>query len=173
MNNMIDYKEKNIALIGMCGSGKSTVGVLLAKEMGRYYLDTDVYIQAVENKSLQQLIDEFGIAEFCQIEEKQLICIDLKNAVLATGGSVVYSPNIMKHLGHTSVIIHLDIDYGTIEKRVTNLYTRGVVMEKGQTLESLYQKRQPLYQKYAQITIDCNNKTQDKIVSEIIDVLNS
>lgn len=165
-------ENKNIVLIGMCGSGKSTVGVLLAKAMNRYFLDTDVYIQALENNSLQNIIDEKGLEEFRKTEESHITCIDLQRAVIATGGSVVYSDKAMQHLAQTGIIIHLDIDFETVQKRVTNLYTRGVVMEKGQTLENLYHKRQPLYRKYSHIKIDCTGKNQDRIVDEILEKLN-
>ncbi|HUT31461.1 MAG TPA: shikimate kinase [Sedimentisphaerales bacterium] len=160
--------ERNIVLIGMCGVGKSTVGVLLAKALGFHFIDTDVHIQAVEDKSLQQIIDKLGIEAFCRIEQNHIMSIDVTNTVIATGGSVVYSPQAMRHLADAGVIVHLELDYETIEQRVTNLYTRGVVMEPGQTLRTLHQNRQPLYQKYAQITIDCAGKSHEQIVDEII-----
>lgn len=163
--------KSNIVLIGMPGAGKSTVGVLLAKAMGRYFLDTDVYIQALEDKTLQQIIDEKGLKEFCKIESSHLICIDLKNAVIATGGSVVYSDEAMRHLAKDGVIIHLDLPFEEIERRVTNLYTRGVVMEKTQTLAGLYEKRQPLYKQFAELTINCSSKRHEQIVEEIIKTL--
>ena len=168
MADELNVSDKNIVLIGMCGVGKSTVGVLLAKALGRYFLDTDVYIQVLEDKGLQEIIDEQGIEAFCKIERDHLICIDVKNAVVATGGSVVYSPGAMENLTQRGLVVHLDLDYETIEHRVTNLYNRGVVMEAGETLASLYEKRQPLYQKYAQVTIDCSGKSHEQIVEEII-----
>lgn len=160
--------KSNIILIGMCGAGKSTVGVLLAKALGRYFLDTDVYIQAVEDKPLQQIIDEKGLEEFCRIEEGHIICIDLENAVIATGGSVVYSEQAMQHLSGDGFVVHLDLPFDEIQKRVTNLYTRGVVMEKGQTLENLYKNRQKLYEKYAELTVSCSSKTHEQIIEEIV-----
>ncbi len=163
--------KSNIVLIGMPGAGKSTVGVLLAKAMGRYFLDTDIYIQAIEGKELQEIIDEKGLHEFCRIEESHIICIDLKNAVIATGGSAVYSEKAMQHLAEDGTIIHLDLPFEEVERRVTNLYTRGVVMEKGQTLAGLYEKRQPLYKKFAEITIDCRDKRHEQIVDEIVTLL--
>lgn len=164
--------KTNIVLIGMCGAGKSTIGVLLAKALSRNFVDTDVYIQALEDKSLQQIIDEVGIEKFCQMEQDHILCIDIVNAVIATGGSVVYSDIAIKHLAQNGTIVHLDLPFEEIEKRVTNLYTRGVVMEKGQTLKSLYEQRQPLYKKYSQVTIDCSNKLHEQIVDEIIGKLN-
>jgi len=160
--------KSNIVLIGMPGAGKSTVGVLLAKALGRYFLDTDIYIQALEAKDLQQIIDEKGLDEFCRMEEGHIICIDLKNAVIATGGSAVYSEKAMRYLAKNGTVVHLDLPFGEIERRVTNLYTRGVVMEKGQTLRGLYDKRQPLYKKFAEITIQCSGKTHEQIVEEVI-----
>jgi shikimate kinase len=165
--------ENNIILIGMCGVGKSTIGVLLAKALSRYFLDTDVYIQAIENKSLQDIIDEQGIEKFCEIEESHIICIDIKNAVIATGGSAIYSDRAMKHLAKSGTIVHLDLNYALIEKRVTNLDSRGVVIAKGQTLKNLYNDRHPLYQKYADLTIPCGGLNHDEVVSAIIKALNS
>ena len=164
--------KSNVILIGMPGVGKSTVGVLLAKALGRYFLDTDVYIQALENRTLQSLLDEKGTEDFCKKEQEHIMCIDIKNAVIATGGSVVYSQEAMSHLSASGLIIHLNLDYESIEKRVTNLSTRGVVKEKLQSLKDLYGKRQPIYLKHAQITIDCAGKNQDQIVTEIIERLN-
>ena len=167
----MDIKDRDIVLIGMPGVGKSTVGVLLAKALGRYFLDTDVFIQAIQGRSLQEIIDGDGLAAFCKIEEDYVLCVDLTNAVIATGGSVVYSEQAMRHLTAHGVIIHLDLPVDTIEERIRNLYTRGVVMEKGQTVRSLYAQRQPLYHKYAQLTIDCTAKTHDRIVMEILESL--
>jgi shikimate kinase len=163
--------DRNVVLIGMPGSGKSTVGVLLAKATGRYFMDTDVYVQVLEQRGLQEIIDERGLAEFCSIEEQHILCIDLKNAVIATGGSAVYSARAMDHLAAGGVIVHLDLDFETIEERVTNLYTRGVVMEKGRPLRQLYEKRHPLYRKWAELTIDCHGKTHERIVDDNMNLL--
>ena len=167
----MDSGDKNIVLIGMPGVGKSTVGVLLAKALGRYFLDTDVFIQAIQNRSLQEMIDSEGLAGFCKIEEDYVLCIDLTNAVIATGGSVVYSERAMEHLAAHGVIVHLDLPVDKIEQRIENLYTRGVVMERGQTIRSLYDQRQCLYRQYAQLTIDCTDKNHEQVVTEIIEKL--
>jgi shikimate kinase len=167
----MDAKDRNIVLIGMPGVGKSTVGVLLAKALGRYFLDTDVFIQAEQGRSLQEIIDADGLAAFCKIEADYTACIDLTNAVIATGGSVVYSERAMRSLAERGVIVHLDLPVERIEQRLANLPTRGVVMEKGQTIRSLYDQREPLYRKYAQITIDCTGKNHEQIVAEIAGLL--
>ena len=161
-------EKSNIVLIGMCGVGKSTVGVLLAKAMGRYFIDTDVYLQAIEGRSLQDMIDDMGMEGFCDVEERYIRRIDVRGAVVATGGSVVYRDAAMKHLSQMGLVVHLDLDFDSIEKRVTNLYKRGVVMDRQQSLRGLFEKRQPIYRRYAEVTIDCKGKNHDQIVEEII-----
>lgn len=165
----MNAKDRNIVLIGMPGVGKSTVGVLLAKALGRHFLDTDVLIQASVGRSLQEIIDSDGLAAFRRVEEDYVLRADLTNAVIATGGSVVYSEKAMQHLSSRSVIVHLDLPVERIEQRIRNLPTRGVVMEKGQTIRSLYAQRQPLYRRYAQLAIDCTDKTHEQIIAEIAD----
>lgn len=138
------------------------------RPLGRYFLDTDVLIQAIQGRSLQDIIDTDDLAAFRKIEEDYILCIDLTNAVIATGGSVVYSEKAMQHLAAHGVIIHLDLPVDKIEQRIRNLPTRGVVMEKGQTIRSLCNHRQPLYRQYAHLTIDCTNKNHKQVVAEII-----
>ena len=167
----MDVKDRNIVLIGMPGVGKSTVGVLLAKALGRYFLDTDVYMQAIQGKPLQEMIDRHGLAWFLEAEEDYVLCLDETNAVIATGGSVVYSDHAMRHLAARSLLVHLDLPVDHIERRINNLHTRGVVMEKGQTIRSLYDEREPLYRRYAQLTIDCTDRNHDEIVTEIVETL--
>jgi len=167
----MDLKDKNIVLIGMPGVGKSTVGVLLAKALGRYFVDTDVYMQAIQGRPLQEMIDRNGLAWFLEAEEDYVLCLDETNAVIATGGSVVYSETAMHYLATRGVVVHLDLPVEQIEERLRNLRTRGVVMEAGQTVRSLYEQREPLYRKYAQVTIDCTAKNQDQVVTEIVETL--
>ena len=164
----MENDDRNIVLIGMPGVGKSTVGVLLAKALGYNFLDTDVFMQAMQGRSLQEMIDRDGLDSFCAAEEDYILYLDATNTVIATGGSVVYSRYAMQHLGAHGVIVHLDLPVERIEERLSNLLTRGVVMQQGQTIRSLYAERQPLYQQYAQITIDCTSKNHDQIVTEAI-----
>jgi shikimate kinase len=164
-------KDKNIVLIGMPAVGKSTVGVLLAKRLGRYFLDTDVFIQAVGGRTLQQIIDTDGLEKFCQLEAEHIICIDRTDCVIATGGSAVYSEDAMNHLKETGEIVYLNLPLELIKKRLTDLNIRGVVISEGKTLDDLYKQRTPLYKKWADITIDCRNLTHEQIVEKIIEKL--
>ena len=157
----------NIILIGMAGVGKSTVGVLLAKELSRGFVDTDLVIQSAEGCCLQDIIDARGLESFCRVEEKHLLGLNCRGCVIATGGSAVYSRAAMTHLRGGGIIIHLDLSLEIIERRVQNLRTRGLVIEKGQTLAGLYHQRLPLYKQWADITIACDDKTQDEIVAAI------
>ncbi|PKL46676.1 MAG: shikimate kinase [Planctomycetes bacterium HGW-Planctomycetes-1] len=161
-------ESKNIVLIGMPAVGKSTIGVLLAKRLGRYFLDTDVFIQAVSGRGLQEIIDSDGLDKFCKFEAEHILCIDKTDCVIATGGSAVYSDKAMNHLKENGTIIYLSLPLAIIKKRLTDLNIRGVVMSKGQTIDDLYKKRAPFYEKWAQIKIDCQNLTHEQAVDEII-----
>jgi len=162
---------ENIVLIGMPAVGKSTIGVLLAKAISMDFIDTDVYIQSQHGRGLQEIIDEDGLHEFCRIEESYISNLNCRNTIIATGGSVVYSEKSVGHLKSSGVLIHLDLSLAGIKKRLTNLDSRGVAMGKGQTLEQLFEDRQPLYTCYRDVWIQCKDKTQEQIVAEIIEKL--
>ena len=164
-------ENKNVVLIGMPAVGKSTIGVLLAKRLGRYFLDTDVFIQAVSGRGLQQIIDTDGLDKFCELEAEHILCIDKTDCVIATGGSVVYSDAVMNHLKENGIVVYLSLPLEVIKKRLTDLNIRGVVMSKGQSLDDLYKKRTPLYEKWADITIGCQNLTHEQTVEKIIEKL--
>ncbi|MCE5185256.1 MAG: shikimate kinase [Planctomycetaceae bacterium] len=163
--------KSNIALIGMPGCGKSTIGVLLAKRLGRYFLDTDVLIQAVEGKTLQEIIADRGMAGFCELERMHIECIDVKNSIIATGGSVVYYESAMRALKQDAVAIYLRIGLEELTRRLGDLHERGVVLEPGQTLEQLYAKRTPLYEKWADHTVDLAGQNHDQGVEAILRIL--
>jgi shikimate kinase len=157
--------RSNVILIGMPGVGKSTVGVLLAKQMGLSFHDTDIGIQTAQGCSLQEIIDRGGVARFRQIEERSVLALACRCHVIATGGSVVYSPRAMAHLGAMGVIVHLDLDAEHLMLRLSNLQTRGVLRAPGQTIADLYRERRPLYRRYAHLTIDCRDRTPDSLVT--------
>jgi shikimate kinase len=162
---------ENIVLIGMPGAGKSTVGVVLAKRLGYQFLDSDLVIQEHYGKLLQELIEEHGVEGFWDIEDEINASIKRKKTVITTGGSAVYGKNAMKHFQKTATIIYLQLPYAEIEERVGDLQTRGVTVRPGQNLWELYQERLPLYERYADLTIDCYRKSLREIVVEICERL--
>lgn len=164
---------KNIVLIGMPGAGKSTVGVVLAKRMGMSFMDSDLVIQEQEGKTLHKIIEEKGTEGFLEVEDRVNADINPKNTIIATGGSVVYGKNAMEHLSQIGTVCYLKLSYESIDERLGDLAQRGVALKDGQTLMDLYQERTPLYEKYANLTIDCENKNIREIVSEIARIFQS
>lgn len=160
--------KNNIVLIGMPGCGKSTVGVVLAKALGYHFLDSDLVIQDREKKLLSEIIEENGPEGFNRIEEDVNASIEAEHTVIATGGSVVYGPRAMAHLGKIADIIYLKLTLEEIEERVGDLTKRGVSLREGQTLNDLYRERIPLYEKYAQITVDESGMDIRRVVGEIL-----
>lgn len=162
---------KNIVLIGMPGSGKSTIGVVLAKIAQAAFVDTDILIQQQEGKLLQTIVDEIGCDNFISLESKFLAAfVPERFSVVATGGSAVYTQAAMNNLRAIGKTFYLQLPYEEIEKRINNISTRGLAMAKGKTLFDLYQERIPLYRKYADTTIDCRSKTIEQIALEILNV---
>ena len=157
----------NIALIGMPGVGKSTLGVLLAKQTSRRFIDTDVDIQAGHGLTLREIIATDGPAAFRAIEERCILALDCRDTVIATGGSVVYGARAMRHLQSLSVIVHLDLPLDLVRLRLVDVDQRGVVRSPGQSLEHLFAERQPLYRRYADLTIDCTRQTHEQLVERI------
>ena len=145
---------KNIILIGMPGVGKSTIGVILAKVLGYQFLDADLLIQKSEGKLLKDIIAEKGTEGFIQVENWVNSRIEAENAIIATGGSVVYGKEAMEHLKSIGTVVYLKQSLPVLEKRLRNIRNRGVVLKKGQTLKDLYRERTALYEKYADVTVD-------------------
>lgn len=162
---------RNIVLIGMPGAGKSTVGVVLAKRMGMSFMDSDLVIQEQEGKTLHEIIDEKGTEGFLEIENRVNATINPKNTIIATGGSVVYGKKAMEHLRAIGTVCYLKLSYESISDRLGDLAQRGVALKNGQTLLDLYHERTPLYEKYANHIIDCENKTIRELVGEIAHIL--
>lgn len=154
-------------MIGMPGAGKSTVGVVLAKRRGCRFLDSDLLIQEQYDALLYELIAVHGLEGFLKIEEEVNASIDVKRTVIATGGSVVYGETAMAHFKEIGKVVYLKLSCETIKERLGDLNERGVALQKGQTLEELYAERVPLYEKYADLTIDCEKKGIREIVSEL------
>ena len=160
----------NIILIGMAGCGKSTLGVLIAKALGYGFLDADLVIQKREEKLLQEIINEKGLDYFKKAENSALCSIECEDTVIATGGSAIYYPEAMEHLKEIGKVVWLYLPFPTIEKRIKNIKTRGIAIAPGQTLLDVYNEREPLYKKYADITIMCRGGVEDN-VAQILRVL--
>lgn len=158
---------KCISLIGMPGAGKSTLGIQLAKETARDFIDTDVLIQLREGKTLQQIMDEVGYLNLRLIEEQVLLCLQLEHHVIATGGSAVYSKDGMQLLKDLGAIVYLDVPIDELKSRIKNYENRGISRSDNQSFEALYKERGRLYRKYADITVCCNGKDQSQILEEL------
>lgn len=158
---------KNVVLIGMPGSGKSTVGVVLAKKLGYRFLDSDLVIQETCGKLLYQLIDEKGEAGFLMLENEINASIIADHTVIATGGSAVYGKDAMSHFVKMGQIVYLKLPYEELKERLGDLHERGVVLKEGYTLLDLYEERVPLYERYAGVVIECSGKSIRQVVEEI------
>ena len=164
-------KKTNITLIGMPASGKSSVGVVLAKRLGKKFVDTDIVIQEKYGKLLKELIEEHGDEGFREIEDEVNAGLDLDNCIISPGGSVVYGEKAMRHLKEISVIIYLELSYTAIKSRLGDLRERGITLKEGQSLKDLYLERVPLYEKYADITVNEMKKSLAKTIDEICERL--
>lgn len=163
--------KSNITLIGMPASGKSTVGVLLAKRLGYSFVDVDIVIQEKTGKLLKEIIAEQGTDGFIQVEEQINRELDVRRSVIAPGGSVIYGESAMEHLKEISTIVYLKLSYQSVKRRLGNLTDRGVALKDGMTLRDLYNERVPLYEKYADITVEEGKKGPGATVDELRELL--
>ena len=159
--------KSNITLIGMPASGKSTVGVLLAKRLGFSFLDVDLMIQEKTGKLLKEIIAQEGMEGFLRVEERINQTIQAVHTVIAPGGSVIYGPKAMKHLKDISQIVYLKLSYEEVVRRLGDLTDRGVAVREGMTLRDLYQERGPLYESYADLTICEGDRGPGAVVDEL------
>jgi shikimate kinase len=153
----------------MPGAGKSTVGVVLAKRLGMRFVDSDLVIQERYGKLLHELIEEHGIEGFWKLENAVNASLQEPDSVIATGGSAIYGEEAMEHLREIGTVVYLALPCEEIAKRLGDLNARGVTLKPGQSLEDLYAERTPLYEKYAHVTIQCQDKQLREIVEEIGD----
>ena len=163
--------KDNIVLIGMPGVGKSTVGVILAKILGYKFVDADIVIQEEEGCLLKDIIKRDGVEGFIAVENRVNSSLNVHKTIIATGGSVVYGKEAMKHLSEIGTIVYLELDYDTLNRRLTNIKSRGVVTKKGQDLMAIYEERIPLYEKYADITVSEVNLNVEQTIEKIIAAL--
>lgn len=159
---------KNLVLIGMPGSGKSTVGVLAAKALGMPFMDTDLIIQAQHGQLLQDMVDELGTEGFLAEEERTIMDIRYKNTVIATGGSVALEEHAMEHLKQNGYVFYLNLPYEEIERRLNNIATRGIAMGPGESLRTLYDYRVPHYLRHADVLVDADGQTLEETVAQVV-----
>ena len=169
----VERRRGNVVLIGMPGVGKSTVGVLLAKATGRDFVDTDVWIQAREGASLPELLARQGREGFLALEERHVLALEAVNAVVATGGSVVYGERAMAHLRAGGRLVHLSLSLPALEVRLGCLASRGVVVDAGQGLAALYAERMPLYRAWAELTLETDSLSHEEVVARLAVALES
>ncbi len=161
-------KKDCIVLIGMAGVGKSTVGLALARSLAFNFTDLDEYIQEKEGLTVQEIIKTQGEAALLELEKQRMYEIDLRRRVVAPGGSIIYHPDLMEDLKQRSIIIYLNDSFENVEGRLKNASTRGIVGLKSKSLREIYDERQPLYAKYADITVDPEGKSPEQVIEEII-----
>jgi shikimate kinase len=159
--------KSNLTLIGMPGAGKSTIGIILAKNLAMGFIDTDVLIQINHQKSLQQIMDESGHLQLRKIEEGEILKLNIESHVIATGGSAVYSDAAMTHLAGMSTVVFLDVDLATLKNRIHNYETRGIAKAADQSFRDLFEERRRLYKKYAQVTVDAARLDQERLAALI------
>ncbi len=163
----------NIILIGMPGAGKSTLGIVLAKILNYEFIDADIVIQSQCDKTLQKLIDSMGPEGFIAVENEILSGIKAERSVIATGGSAVYSDEAMRHLATLGPVVYLQISFDQLKGRLHDLAERGVVLKGGigMSLRELYDERKPLYEHYAELTVDVNDLTITAAARKVADAL--
>lgn len=160
--------KQNVVLIGMSGAGKSTIGVLLAKALGLGFIDTDILIQQKAERTLQSILDCDGTEAFLRLESETVSALSADGCVIATGGSVVYSPTAVDALAQNGTLVYLRVPFSELEARLTNISTRGIVMRPGEDLHSVFLEREPLYEKYCDLTVDCAGSDIERSVAAVM-----
>ena len=158
----------NYVLIGMPTSGKSTVGVMLAKEICFDFLDTDILLQRREKKMIQKILDEDGLDAFYKIEEDALCVVDADETVISTGGSAVYSAKGMENVCKNATVIYLELPLEEVYQRIENLHSRGIAGLSHKHFSKIYLERKALYEKYADITINAAGLNKDQLLKKIL-----
>ena len=162
---------ENLVLIGMFGSGKSTVGKILAEKLRYTFVDVDLLIERKHRKPLQKVLDQLGMKKFMKMEDETLRALRNWHCVISPGGSAVYYPKGMKHLKTLGPRIFLKVELPELKRRLPDWSNRGVVCRGGNTLPALYRERAPLFRKYADVTVETSRKSAEKIAKEILQEL--
>ncbi|MDP3879105.1 MAG: shikimate kinase [Dehalococcoidales bacterium] len=164
-------RKEGVILIGMAGTGKSTIGSGLARALAFDFTDLDEYICSTEGQTIQCIINDKGEDALLLLEKQRMHELNMKHRVIAPGGSIVYLPDLMRYLKEHSFLVHLDDTFENIQGRLENASNRGIIGFKSKSLREIYDERHPLYYKYADINIDQAGKSKEKIIKEIIEQL--
>ena len=164
--------HKNLILLGMPGSGKSTLGELLAEKLGWHLVDTDLLMEANHDRPLQDIFDGLGYEGFCVEEERTLLQLEGEQQIISTGGSAIYSESAMTHLGSLGLRIFLNLPLEDVLSRVTNFEKRGIACRPGQDLAELFKERHPLYLRYADQVIETGGMSIEQQVQQLQNLLN-
>ncbi|WP_250462758.1 shikimate kinase [Microbulbifer litoralis] len=164
-------KKRSVVLIGMPGAGKSTLGVLLAKELALDFVDTDLLIQSREGRTLQEIMNESDYLNLRRIEGEVIADAELPSHVIATGGSVVYSEEGMANLRRFGPVVFLNCSAAELRRRINNYESRGIAKAPGQSFAALFEERQALYRQYADITVDCDGKDMQQVLDRLLEEL--
>ena len=157
--------KNNLIFIGMPAVGKSSVGIVIAKRLRMKFIDTDLLIQEQENKFLREIINEKGKQGFLAIENQVNLGVNPRRAVISPGGSIVYCKEAMEHYKKIGTVVYLQASYPTIRRRIRSLTKRGVVLEEGQTFRQLYHERSKLFEKYADVTVSCDDSSMEETIA--------
>lgn len=161
---------KNIIFIGMPASGKSTVGVVIAKRLGYDFIDTDLLIQKQENRLLKEIIADVGNEGFLAIENQVNREVEAERAVISPGGSVIYCKEAMEHFKAIGTVVYLQVSFETINRRISNAKNRGVVLKEGQTLRDLYEERTKLFEKYADYIVSEEGLSLEETIDKVLEL---
>lgn len=153
----------NITLIGLPATGKSTVGGVLAERLGLRFVDTDALMADAAGMALDAFWEQHGVAAFSALEERVVCGLQVEDAVIATGGSVVYSAPAMARLKALGRVVYLALDDAVWQARYNEAAARKVVVPEGMSWEAMVAERQQLYLDYADIVVDCGGAVDDVV----------
>ena len=163
--------SNTISLIGMPGAGKSTIGVILAKRCGLRFVDSVLDIRVRAGAGLQQILERDGYQRLRRLEREVLLDIDLERAVIATGGSAVYSEAGMQRLKAAGPVAYLQVPLATLLERVNNAPPRGIACDPGQGYPAVFAERIPLYERYADLTVDAGAGSAESVAGHLQELL--
>lgn len=172
-NSVFSSEKTSVLLLGMPGAGKSTLGLALSKALDLNFVDTDALLCKHIHRNLQSYLDEYGYLSLREQEELALLDSRLEGSVIASGGSVVYSPKVMSQLIAYSCVVYLKLAPESLSERIGNFDSRGIASEPGSSVESIYKERSPLYEHYAELTLNCDNKSEKQCLMELIELLSN